>query len=165
MNSMTLHGYSAHTRPFSRVRKSAYYSNLRQHDGGPPPLRSIQHVNGLPDLSPHQLLQVEESQEIHRRSSMLCTAVFQPGGFADNEQPLNSLAWQEPFYQHFLQQCSCYFCCIPSMQMGSRLVQNLGYRSNIQQSTKSCRYLLSQSTFQFSRKKTSRRNLHQFPFS
>ena len=31
MNSMTLHGYSAHTRPFSRVKKSAYKRILTKH--------------------------------------------------------------------------------------------------------------------------------------
>ena len=49
---------------------------------------------------------------------MLCTAVFQRGGFAGKEQPLNSLAWREPFYQHFLQQCSCYFVASPACKWG-----------------------------------------------
>lgn len=75
-------------------------------------------MNGLPDISPQQLLQVQESQEIHRRSSLLCTAVFQLGGFVGKEQPLNSLAWQEPFHQQFLQQCSCYVIATPACQWG-----------------------------------------------
>ena len=53
------------------------YSQLRKDDGGPPPLRTKEHLDGLPSLSPHQLLQVQESKEIHRRSSMFCIVVFQ----------------------------------------------------------------------------------------
>ena len=94
------------------------YANPRQNDGGPPPLRSIQHMNGLPGISPHPLLQVQESQEIHGRSSMLCTAVFQQGSVAGKEQPLNSLAWQEPFHQQFLQQCSRHFVASPACKWG-----------------------------------------------
>ena len=49
-------------------------------------------------------------QEIHRRSSILCTAVFQQGG----SEPINSLAWQEPLHQQFLKQCSCYLVATPA---------------------------------------------------
>ena len=31
------------------------YSRLRKNDGGPPPLRSIDHMEGLPNITPHQL--------------------------------------------------------------------------------------------------------------
>ena len=94
------------------------YSTLRKKDGGPPPLRSIHHLNGLPDFTPRQLQQVQESQEIHRRSAILCTAVFQQGGFAGKEQHINSLAWQEPFHQQFLRQCSCYFVSTRACKWG-----------------------------------------------
>ena len=91
------------------------YSTLRKDDGGPPPLRSLYHTwMDYQTLRPNnfnkfKLQQVQESQEIHRRSSTLCTSVFQQGGFAGSEQPINSLAWQEPFHQQFLRQFSCYF--------------------------------------------------------
>ena len=90
----------------------------RKDDGGPPPLRTKEHLDGLPSLSPHQLLQVQESKEIHRRSSMFCIVVFQQGGFAAKEQPMNSLAWGEKFHQQFLEQCSCYFVATPACKWG-----------------------------------------------
>ena len=52
------------------------YSTLQKEDGGPPPLRSLHHLDGLPDTTPQQLQQVQESREILRRSSILCTSVF-----------------------------------------------------------------------------------------
>ena len=95
-----------------------FYSQLRQNDGGPPPLRSKDYLDGLPSLTPQQLLQVQESKEIHRRSSILCIAGFQQGGFAGQEQPINSLAWCEAFHQQFLSQCSCHFVATPACRWG-----------------------------------------------
>ena len=94
------------------------YSSLRKNDGGPPPLRSKNFLDGLPSLNPSQLAQVEESKEIHRRSDILCIAVFQQGGFAAQEQPLNSSAWKEPSHQQFLSQCSCHFVATPACKWG-----------------------------------------------
>ena len=82
------------------------------------PVRSKDHLDGLPSLTPQQLLQVQESKEIHRRSSILCIAVFQQGGFAGKEQPINSLAWRETFHQQFLSQCPCYLVATPACQWG-----------------------------------------------
>ena len=94
------------------------YSRLRRHDGGPPPLRSAEFMEGLPGLTSAQLASVQESREIHRRSSVLCTAVYQQGGFAAQEQPINSLAWKEPFHQSFLTRCSCHFVSTPACKFG-----------------------------------------------
>ena len=94
------------------------YSSLWKDDGGPPPLRSIDCLNGLPALTPAQLLQVQESQEIHRGSDLVCIAVFQHGGFAGQQQPINSLACKEPSHQQFLTQCSCYFVATPACKWG-----------------------------------------------
>ena len=55
---------------------------------------------------------------MHRRSSVLCTAVYLQGGFAAQEQPINSLAWKEPFHQLFLTRCSCHFVSTPACKFG-----------------------------------------------
>ena len=94
------------------------YSSLRKNDGGPPPLRPKDFLDGLPSVTPAQLLQVQESKEIHRRSDLLCIAVFQQGGFAGKEQPINSLAWKEPSNQQFVSQCSCYMVATPACKWG-----------------------------------------------
>lgn len=78
----------------------------------------IEFLDGLPSLSKYQQRQVQESKEIHRRSDLICIAVFQQGGFAGKEQPLNSLAWKEPFSQQFLEQCSCYMVATPACKWG-----------------------------------------------
>ena len=81
-------------------------------------MRTKEYLDGLPSLSAHQLLQVQESKEMHRRSDVLCIAVFQQGGFAAQEQPINSLAWWEQSHQQFLAQCSCYFVATPACKWG-----------------------------------------------
>ena len=95
-----------------------FYSTLRKNDGGPPPLRSKEFLDGLPSLSKYQQRQVHESKEIHRRSDLICIAVFQQGGFAGKEQPLNSLAWKESYSKQFVEQCSCYFVATPACKWG-----------------------------------------------
>ena len=95
-----------------------FYSTLRKNDGGPPPLRSKEFLDGFPTLSDYQKRQVQESKEIHRRSDLICIAVFQQGGFAGKEQPLNSIAWKEPSSQQFVEQCSCYFVATPACKWG-----------------------------------------------
>ena len=94
------------------------YSRLRKNDGGPPPLHSAEFMDGLPNLTQAQVAAVQESLEIHRRSSVLCTAVCQQGGFAAQEQPIDSLAWKEPFHQSFLTQCSCHLVSTPACKFG-----------------------------------------------
>ena len=95
-----------------------FYSTLRKNDGGPPPLRSKEFLDGFPSLSNYQKRQVQESKEIHRRSDLICIAVFQQGGFAGKEQPLNSIAWKEPSSRQFVEQCSCYFVATPACKWG-----------------------------------------------
>ena len=96
-----------------------FYSTLRKNDGGPPPLRSKEFLDGFPSLSNYQKCQVRDSKEIHRRSDLICIAVFQQGGFAGKEQPLNSIAWKEPSSRQFVEQCSCYFVATPACKMGT----------------------------------------------
>ena len=95
-----------------------FYSTLRKNDGGPPPLRSKEFLDGFPSLSNYQKRQVRDSKEIHRRSDLICIAVFQQGGFAGKEQPLNSIAWKEPSSRQFVEQCSCYFVATPACKWG-----------------------------------------------
>ena len=109
------------------------YSSLRKNDGGPPPLRSKDFLDGLPSVTPAQLLQVQESKEIHRRSDLLCIAVFQQGGFAGKEQPINSLAWKEPSNQQFVSQCSCYMVATPACKWGLDIFKTWGYCCNLRQ--------------------------------
>ena len=44
--------------------------------------------------------------------------MFQQGGFAGKEQPLNSIAWKEPSSRQFVEQCSCYFVATPACKWG-----------------------------------------------
>ena len=83
-----------------------------------PPLRRVHGWLTRSYISSAQLASVQESREIHRRSSVLCTAVYLQGGLAAQEQPINSLAWKEPFHQSFLTRCSCHFVSTPACKFG-----------------------------------------------
>ena len=52
-----------------------FYSTLTKNDGGPPPLRSKEFLDGFPSLSNYQKCQVRDSKEIHRRSDLICIAL------------------------------------------------------------------------------------------
>ena len=72
------------------------YSRLKLRPGGPTALRTPAHLNGVPGLSPVELAQVQNSQEIQRRSRELFKAVASWSGVAITEQPPSSMAWLEP---------------------------------------------------------------------
>ena len=72
------------------------YSRLKMKPGGPPPLRTPEHMDGLPHLNKAQLEKVRQSKEIHRRGRQLLYAVMSKGGIGILEQPPSSLAWLEP---------------------------------------------------------------------
>ena len=69
-------------------------------------------------MDSHPLHPINSRYRNQKRSSILCIAVFQQGGFAAKEQPINSLAWCESFHQQFLEQCSCYVVATPACKWG-----------------------------------------------
>ena len=72
------------------------YSRLKMKPGGLPALRTPEHMDGVPNLTPNQLQRVRDSKEIHRRGRALLYAVMSRGGIGVLEQPPGSLAWLEP---------------------------------------------------------------------
>ena len=69
------------------------YSRLKLLPGGPPALRTPEHLDGVPDLSPSDRLKVIQSKAIHSRGKDLFEAVATKGGTATVEQPPGSMAW------------------------------------------------------------------------
>ena len=72
------------------------YSRLKLRPGGPPALRTPEHMQGVPWNTKHQQQQVNESKAIHARGRALFQAVARRGGIAIHEQPPSSMAWLEP---------------------------------------------------------------------
>ena len=72
------------------------YSRLKLRPGGPPALRTPEHMQGVPWNNKYQQQQVTESKAIHERGRALFQAVARKGGVAIHEQPPSSMAWLEP---------------------------------------------------------------------
>ena len=94
------------------------YTLLKQMPGGPPPCRSVEHMDGLPDNTPDMCTKVRDSRTLMQRSAQILRAVFQGGGHVSLEQPRNSLAWREPFVQAFLSDLQVDLVVIPACRYG-----------------------------------------------
>jgi hypothetical protein len=75
---------------------------------GPAPVRTPEHINGLPDNTPQQQVAVEESAAIHDRSRILLSAVDQHSGLVILENPATSMTWDDPLMYHWVQAVAPY---------------------------------------------------------
>ena len=92
-----------------------HYSRLKlRNDHGPPAIRSPEFLSGLPNLLPHQLQQVQESHLMLSRCVDCLSMVFQTGGHAHLEQPVNAMSWLEPVVKRFLLLLGAHCICIPA---------------------------------------------------
>ena len=82
------------------------YSRLKLRDGGPPALRTPEFLQGLPNLSPAQLLKVQSSFELMVRIVICLELVYSAGGHVHLEQPTNSMAWLEKDVSRFIRFCA-----------------------------------------------------------
>ena len=64
--------------------------------GGPLPVRSPQWLDGFPENTPEQQLQVQESSAVHDRARALLTNVATHGGISILENPATSMTWLDP---------------------------------------------------------------------
>ena len=71
------------------------YSRLKLRPGGPKALRTPQHMNGVPGLSPSQRQKLLDSKTIHERGRALFRAVVSKGGVGIWEQPPSAMSWLE----------------------------------------------------------------------
>ena len=69
------------------------FSRLKLKQPGPKALRTPQHMDGVPGLSPSEQARVDASTEIHCRSRTLLRAVFSAAGQAGMEQPPSAMSW------------------------------------------------------------------------
>ena len=94
------------------------YSRLKLRPGGPPALRTPEHLEGKPGISGHQLLKVQESNLMLERCIHCLRLVVSSGGHAHLEQPKSAMSWLEPLVQQFLQQESCVCVSIAACSYG-----------------------------------------------
>lgn len=104
---------------FSACGKSAYiacspccgeYSRLKLKPGpGPKPLRSPDHLGGLPDLTMQETIRLQDSFLQLSRGVNCLQAGYSSGSHGHLEQPPNAMSWQEDVVQAFLIQ-ACRVC-------------------------------------------------------
>ena len=94
------------------------YSRLKLKPGGPPALRTPDHIEGKPGISGQQLLRVQESNMMLERCIQCLRLVISAGGHAHLEQPKSAMSWQEPMVQQFIQQESCVCVSIAACGYG-----------------------------------------------
>ena len=88
-----------------------HYSRLKLRPGGPPALRTPQHLEGVPGLSGPDLQKVQESNLMLERCIQLLHVVIASGGHGHLEQPSSAMSWEEPMVRAFIRShaCSCTF--------------------------------------------------------
>ena len=72
------------------------FSAARKNDGGPPPLRSHQFPEGLPNLSDHNWFLAQQGNLFVERTMEACAGVVLMGGDFSIENPEKCLLWHTP---------------------------------------------------------------------
>ena len=82
------------------------YSRCKLRQPGPKPLRSPEHLAGLPGLSAVEFQRLQESSTLMSRGVELLHATFKAGGHFSLENPANSMLWLEEPVRLLLQKAS-----------------------------------------------------------
>ena len=92
--------------------------SVKLRPGGPPAIRSPEHLQGLPSNSASQQARVKASQQLLYRCTCILRAVFAAGGHVSLEQPTHAMSWLEPFVQSFLAEIQAALVVIPACSVG-----------------------------------------------
>ena len=84
------------------------FSAARKDDGGPPPLRSEQFPEGLPELQGHNLAIAQLGNWFTDRTAEAAAAVVRAGGDFSIENPLWSLLWQTRLIKKIMQEARTF---------------------------------------------------------
>ncbi|CAE7421697.1 unnamed protein product [Symbiodinium sp. CCMP2592] len=100
------------------------YSRLKLRPGGPPAIRSPDHMNGLPGNTASQQARVQSSQKLLYRCVCLLRAAFCSGAHVSREQPTNAMSWLEPFVQDMLSEIQASLVNIPACSVGQDIAKS-----------------------------------------
>ncbi|CAE7785030.1 unnamed protein product [Symbiodinium sp. CCMP2592] len=100
------------------------YSRLQLRPGGPPAIRSPDHLNGLPGNTASQQARVNSSQKLLYRCVCLLRAAFCSGAHVSLEQPTNAMSWLEPFVQDMLSEIQASLVNIPACSVGQDIAKS-----------------------------------------
>ena len=81
----------------------AHYSRLKlRADAGPKALRTPEHLQGVPGLTPQELAKVQTSYAMLSRCLTCLSLIHAAGGHVHLEQPPSAMSWLEPETQQFV---------------------------------------------------------------
>ena len=100
------------------------YSRLKLRPGGPPAIRSPEHLDGLPGNTRQQQERVRSSQQLLYRCTCVLRAVFAAGGHVSLEQPTNAMSWLESFVRSFLSEVQASLVVIPACSVGQDVAKS-----------------------------------------
>ena len=87
----------------------AQYSRLKlRADAGPKALRTPEHLQGVPGLTPHELAKVQTSYTMLSRCLTCLSLVHAAGGHVHLEQPPSAMSWLEPETKQFVKSIGIY---------------------------------------------------------
>ena len=120
------------------------FSSARKDDGGPPPLRSMDHPEGLPGLAPDLWDQAFLGNLFVERSAEACSLVVLMGGNFSIENPEFSLIWHTPLMLRLRRESRAWLVSFdqcewgaPSVKPTSLLVTHAAFESLHRRCTKS----------------------------
>ena len=87
------------------------YSRLKLRPGGPKALRTLEHMDGIPDLTFAEKIRLQESAIMLVRTITCLRLIYLAGGHCHLEQPTNAMSWMEPETQDFVAQVGV-FCVV-----------------------------------------------------
>ncbi len=95
------------------------YSRLKLKPGGPQALRSPQHLDGLPGITPEVLLKVQDSHTMLSNCVQALMVTYSSGGDGHLEQPTTAMSWSEQCVQQWLLTASCHCINLPACLYGA----------------------------------------------
>ena len=99
------------------------YSRLKLRQPGPKPLRTPEHMEGVPGLSQQEQQRVDNSAEIHARSRALIRAATAKGADGGFEQPVDAISWLVPDNIQLLRElnatCAHVAACAHNLGLGN----------------------------------------------
>ena len=108
------------------------YSRLKLREGGPPPLRDPDHIDGLPGLDCYSTLKLQNSFTMLDRCCQCLMAVYSSGGHGHLEQPPTAMSWQEPSVQQWLRTSGAFCIHLAACKFGRNWNKAWMFASSLQ---------------------------------
>ena len=108
------------------------FSRLKLERPGPKPLRTPQHMDGVPGLMEAEQAKVTASTGIHARSRTLLRTVVSKAGQAGMEQPPSALSWLQQDNIAMLREWSAHCAYVAACNHGMPVYKSWAFYASLQ---------------------------------